>query len=166
MRKYLFLDIDGVLNNTASRTGILCQFHHVLTYLDRPLKKTDVDIDEDNMRLIIQLIKEYDFEVVVTSMWRFGAQHEWFVELFALYGLDIALDRIHMLPLTDYECDENMRGEFIETFIKVHGCERYLCVDDTPEHYKLPYKNLVLTDMRTGFTEQHYQQCVHVMNSQ
>lgn len=160
---YLFLDIDGVLNNTNSRSAVRCQFHNVLTHLGRPLQKTDLDIDEFNMQLIIDLIRKYDFNVVITSMWRYGAKPEWFQQLFTLYGLDIPLDRVSTITLTDYECDEGMRSQFIEQYVKENGCEVFICVDDTLEHYDRFLDRLILTQMKTGFTIEDFKKCVDIM---
>lgn len=163
MKPHLFLDIDGVMNNTGSREATKCLFHHVLTFLGRPLQKTDLDIDEFNAQLVIDLITKYEFKVVITSMWRFGAKPEWFQQLFALYGLQIPLDRIGMITLDDYECDEGMRSQFIEKYIQDNGVTDYLCLDDTFDHYDRLLDRLVLTEMKTGFTVEDFKKCVDIM---
>lgn len=160
---YLFLDIDGVLNNTSSRAAVKCLFHHVLTYLDRPLKKTDLDIDEFNMQLVINLINKYQFKVVITSMWRFGAKPEWFQQLFALYGLELPIERIDFITLSDYESDEGMRSQFIEEYVLQNGCVKFICVDDTIDHYDRYFDRLILTQMKTGFTVEDFKKCVDIM---
>lgn len=159
---YLFLDIDGVINNTNSRDANKCLFHHVLANLGRPLQKSDLDIDESNMQLVIDLICKYEFKVVITSMWRFGARPKWFQQLFALYGLDISLDRIDMIT-PQYESSHGMRSEFIESYIAQHGCQAFVCLDDTYEHYNRLLDRLVLTEMKTGFTVEHYKKVVDIM---
>lgn len=160
---YLFLDIDGVLNNTSSRNAGQRLFHHVLTYLGRPLRKTDLDIDEYNMQLVIDLINKYEFKVVITSMWRHGAKPEWFQQLFALYGLELPLDRIDMITPEEYECDEGMRSQFIERYVLENECNNFICVDDTLEHYDRFLDRLVLTKMETGFTVEDFKKCVDIM---
>lgn len=159
----LFLDIDGVLNNTASRSDVRCRFHHVLTFLDRPLEKSDLDIDDVNMRLIINLINRYHFKVVITSLWRFGAKVEWFQRLFELYGLSLPVERLDMITLLDYECDDGMRSRFIEEYVLHNNCKTFICVDDTPEHYDRYLDRLVVTQMHTGFTLEHFKKCVDIM---
>lgn len=163
MNPHLFLDIDGVLNNTGSRTATKCLFHHVLTFLGRPLEKKDLDIDEFNMQLMIDLIRRYEFKVVITSLWRFGAKREWFQELFALYGLELPVERFDMIELTDYECDDGTRSQFVENYIRQYNVTEFLCIDDTFDHYDRLLDRLVITEMKTGFTLEHFKKCVDIM---
>lgn len=105
----------------------------------------------------------YDFKVVVTSMWRFGARVEWFQQLFQLYGLSLPLDRLDMLPTDDYEDIDGSRSMMVEKYITKHKCENYLCLDDTMEHYDRFLDRVVFTDIDTGFTKEHLRKCYEKM---
>lgn len=158
MNKVIFLDIDGVLNNTAGRAAVKCQFHHVCTYANRPLAKTDLDINEDCMARFGKLITEFDPDLVISSMWRFGSKMEWFTEMFALYGIRIPANRISTIRTNDCEDIEGDRQMWIEEYLADHPYDNYVMLDDTAFHFKsLYHPNLVLTDITFGFTDADYE---------
>ena len=153
----LFLDIDGVLNTSAARKAIQCKFHFVKTY-GGDLKKTDLDIVEECMERMITLIREHDLDVVITSMWRFGAKLTWFKELFELYGLELPIERFS--TITTCDCEQERDGgrlEFIEDHLLLFPYDNYVMIDDTFSHYMKEHDNLVVTDIKYGFTEKDYQ---------
>ncbi len=164
MRTTIFLDIDGVLNNTAGRAAVGCQFHHVCTYAYRPLAKTDLDIDEDCMARFGKLITEFNPDVVISSMWRFGAKMEWFTEMFALYGITIPANKIFAIRTDDCEDLEGDRQMWIEEYLIDNPCDNYVILDDTGYHFKTLYHpNLVLTDITFGLTDANYEKARSIL---
>jgi hypothetical protein len=169
--RFLFLDIDGVLNNYKSRAKTRCAFHFVKSIEQRQLIKTDLDIDEECISRIIQLVKWYNLKIVITSQWRFGAKNIWFQELFALYGLELPIERFDMINL-EIDEDEGKRLELVEKYLKEHGGNdfEYVCIDDIPIHYQFAgvilENNLVITSAKTGFTEENLEQACDILNLQ
>lgn len=151
--KAIFLDIDGVLNATADRQATRCKFHEVFQYYNRPLEKGDLDLNEACVARFIKLVNKHNANIVITSMWRFGAKIEWFQELFALYGLNLELDRLDMIITCDYEGVDGQRSEFVEDYLKDKPYDSFVCIDDTRQHYNRLLDKLVLTDITYGFTD-------------
>jgi len=162
MDKYIFLDIDGVLNNTASRNKTRCKFHHVLSF-GMELTKNDLDIDETCMGLIKDLILQHNSKVVISSTWRVGAQKDWFICMFELYGL--YLDSVDFLDIEDDESNDGMRGKLVYQYLRDNNITCFVCVDDKQVHYDILLDHLVLTSMDTGFTQEHYDKCSEILQS-
>lgn len=162
--KVIFLDIDGVLNNTAGRKATKCQFHHVCTYLQRPLEKTDLDINEECMARFLKLVVKFDPDIVISSMWRFASKPEWFTEMFALYDVTILPERINTLRTDQLEDLEGDRQAFIEDYLIDNPYKTHLILDDTDFHFNTIYHpNLVLTDIEHGLTDEDYQKAVSIL---
>lgn len=161
----LFLDIDGVLNNTESRRATICAFHAV-KYKKQNLEKRHLDIDEDNLKLVFKLIKKYNMKVVISSMWRFNAKLYWFDEMFALYNEYVDdLDFLSVKTMEDWEgCGSRSKG--IEEYLKDNPCNSFVCLDDTAKHFSSLHDNLVLTDIDYGFTEQDFLKACEILDKQ
>lgn len=162
--RYLFLDIDGVLNNSASM-GLKnpCDFHVRIAY-GQPVEREHLNFDEQCVQLIRQLFETYFTDVVIVSMWRYDAEKIDFRNLFKLYGLDIPEENIHFIDQTVYDDGQGIRSQLIETFIKANKVERFVIIDDTPEHYDRLHDRLVLTNMNEGFTKIDFNSCVELLS--
>lgn len=151
--KAIFLDIDGVLNTTATRAATRCRFHDVFQNHNRPLEKSDIDFHEPSVTRFINLVNKHEANIVITSMWRFASKIEWFQELFALYGLDLDISRLDTIITCDYEVVDGQRSEFVEDYLKDKPYDSFVCIDDTRQHYNRLLDKFVLTDITYGFTD-------------
>ena len=138
MRKILFLDIDGVLNNRES------------------MMRTDVSIFRVHptcAHRLWRLIVEDGVELVLSSTWRFGGVgYE--------PGPRLAMDAIHdaigqyvrFLGFTPRDLDE--RGDECNIWIKRHGRtgDVYVAVDDDGDFSRF-VGTLVKTDPEPGLTD-------------
>ena len=160
----LFLDMDGVINNgMTQKTITYCKFHETKNK-NLPLTKDKVIVDSDCFALVAKLIIDNSLDVVISSNWRFDAKIEWFDELFSLYGHNIKVSG--MIRTDELERFED-RGLFIAQYLKDNGLgiNRFLVLDDTPEHFWEDYKNLVLTEYKYGFTQKEFEQCQKIIDN-
>lgn len=159
----IFLDFDGVLNHSKSRAETKCIFHTV-KFAGMKLQKDHLDLVEDCVQLVFKLIKEFDADVIVTSMWRFSAKKEWFKELFELYGLELDISRFDMLHTSmseDYKT--GYRSLWIKEYLEENPYDKFVMIDDTLTHYEHNLDKLVHINKHTGFTESDYQKAVDIL---
>lgn len=149
----LFLDIDGVLNNKASRElfGQIADFHSAI-YDNRPFTKERINFDPQCVSYVKILHLEFDLNLVICSNWRFGGIlpiH--FKNLFALYNWypkKISMIDTHLVE----EGGKFNRSQIIEKYINENDIEKFVILDDTKSHYDRFFNKLVLTDSNLGMT--------------
>ncbi len=147
----IFLDVDGVLNNWHSMANHV----HIIT---------------EKCVMIHRLCKECDAKVVISSTWRIGRtleEMQWFFDNVGLLGHNI-------IGLTPRLVNKDVFPEAID----IRGYEilqwlhdnpegvgaRYVIIDDDSDMTEIQKaKYFVQTDMRTGFTWRHYDQCVKIL---
>jgi len=161
-KNVLFLDIDGVLNTVVD---INCNFHHVKRHLGRPYLKSDLHIIQECMDTLFPIIIKNNLHIVISSMWRFGAQPEWFSEMFSLYGYDIPSDNISFLYLNEYEGSDGERGDLIRCYVKEANIKNYIAIDDTSEHFKSDFTNLVITNGKSGIVSSDVDKLLQLIHS-
>ena len=133
---YIFLDIDGVLNNF----GTIIAYGNPSRYFD-PV----------SVRLIERLADQGSASIVVSSSWRTGDTERLRKEL---------LQRTRSKALVGWIVDETpdisgaRRGEEIQVWLDHHPVQRYVIVDDDSD--MLPGQNFVQTSMEDGFRYRHY----------
>lgn len=146
MMNILFLDMDGVL--CTPRSSLMAnQIHRGMThnYLD----KQAVDY-------ILSIVRQYEFKIVVSSVWR-GREH--FRDMMRLFGYT-SLD-FHKDWRTSY-VDVGSRGREIEDWISRNSSdvENYVIFEDEPfaltDDQK--EKHLVKCDLYNGITFQSIEQ--------
>lgn len=156
--KVIFLDVDGVLNNTHTRETV----------------EDYIFVSDDKILLLKQLIDKTDAKIVLSSSWRKGwrfkennphcANED--VRLFnALefklkeYGIELMSYTKHLWHRGKEIADwlEKWDGETIESFV---------ILDDMNEEDLLPHsKRLVQTNISEGLTENHINQVIQMLNT-
>lgn len=136
MKKHvLFLDFDGVLNNTSWYS----KDDEVPPGIDR-------DFDPENIRAVAQLIRALDADLVVTSSWR---------HLPEVPDRLVAIGLPRPVGITPRD-PERIRGKEIAAWLALHPeVEDYLILDDDVEDIQ-PYHpgRVVKTSVYAGFTEE------------
>lgn len=147
----LFLDIDGVLNNTESlkRFGQIADFHSAINE-HRNFEKSRINFDDNCVDLVKSLQIKYQLDVVICSMWRFGATINHFIELFKCY--DWIVDTVDLIDTTIVETVDFNRSKIIQKYIVEHNINKFIIFDDVASYYDRFFDNLIITDGTLGFT--------------
>lgn len=122
--KYLFLDIDGVLNSSC-------------WYRSTKDEATDIDLDPKCIELLNQIIIETDCIVILSSDWRYD-----FVSACnRLYLAGLIKDSIK--DRTDILTEDISRGKNIQNYINRHLTkgDTYCIVDDRTDMLKCQLSN-------------------------
>ena len=145
MMKYLFLDIDGVLN-------------HEEWYRDRsPKYKYDFwwenCFDPECVKRVNKILQETGAELVISSSWRLDTNLK---QYFEKVGLPTTFDRTPIV----YKEDDGWadRGEEIEAFISFHPCDNYVILDDDMDFTEDQIQNHFVhccADYTQAFKEAH-----------
>ena len=149
--KYLFLDIDGVLN-----TG---QYSNYL--VDNGLCETDTDgylFDPEAVKNLEYIIVETDAEIVITSTWRLDGDMQ------ALWrNRDLTGEVIGVTPTIEKEKAIGKtkiwyghRGMEVEEWLNSNATSpyKYAILDDEDDYLTTQSDHLVLTDPMTGITKE------------
>lgn len=153
--KYLFLDIDGVLN-------------HDKWYDSKRMKELSPTFvrweqecfDPECVQRVNRILKETGAELVVSSSWRGDPELS---EIFESVGLptDYAMTPVIDNNLEHYSC----RGEEIEAFLKDNSCENYVILDDDRDFTEEQLKNhFVHCSNKEGLTEEKTNQAIRILN--
>lgn len=132
----IFLDIDGVLNNT-------------LTFM-----YDNKSVDEHCIKLFIDTIKDIDCKIVISSSWR-SIKKERFIQHIHIsrsYELLQLLPHLHDDYCTPkFVCQNCIRGDEVQDWIDNHVNEvtKYICIDDDSDF--LPHQPLLQTNRQIGF---------------
>ena len=142
--KYIFLDIDGVLNSE--------DWHRYYWENDLQYTSYDMDIDYRAVRLLYGLVKRTGAEIVISSSWRLDMDNT----RQRLYnaGLRCPIE----LSIAGYEYSDNdrhpTRGELIENFLFTHPCGAYVIFDDEDDMTNGQKSgHFVRTKYKTGLTK-------------
>lgn len=148
--KYLFLDIDGVLN-----TG-----QHSNCLVDNGLCETDADgylFDPEAVRNLEYIIEETDAEIVITSTWRLNGDMQ------ALWhNRNLAGEVIGITPTIQKEKAigkikiwHGHKGMEVEAWLEDNAIApyKYAILDDEDDYLPHQAEHLILTEPRTGITE-------------
>jgi hypothetical protein len=163
MKKALFLDIDGVINTNTLRATKRCTFHETLGF-GINLTKDHLNLDQRLIDILFTTVDD-STDIVISSMWRFGAKPEWFTQMFALYGKTVAPDRIKTIRCDTLEQQDGERQKFIQEFLDLNQYDGFAAIDDSKEHFLSDCEFLVLTDARVGITEYDATQLMKKINT-
>ena len=140
--KYLFLDIDGVMNSVA----------------DNDL---DGDICERNILLLKQIVDKTNCTIIISSAWRkMTKRYNNMCRKLCSYGIEI-YDKTPSI-------DEGNRGDEIKLWLKSNNIEpveelTFAVLDDE----KVPdmRNHLVKTDYMYGLQQEHVNKVVEILNN-
>ena len=165
MRKILFLDIDGVLNSNFWNEM------HQREISDGSL------VDEEKIKLLAELIKDTDAEIILHSGWRFWYDSDMrplrkesqnLSDLLAKEGLKIT----GVTPdLTTEEIRQTrkfslVKAEEILLWVKLHGdVEHWVVLDDLNLHNDIVEAHQVRTDQAVGLTLENVQLAKRILGA-
>ena len=176
VNKYLFLDIDGVLNHD--------EWFESLTYKhNRDNWKVSM-FDPECVKRVNKILQETRSELVVSSSWRGMDDLE---EIFEGVGLPFKFwrtpyaDQIYpdLDPIRDLYNDDirYWRGSEIKYFLERHPCDSYVILDDDtdmlPEqmdHFintcgdRIHTPELYLANQGSGLTEKCMNKAIDILN--
>ena len=148
--KYIFLDIDGVLNN--NKTVVLTPEGHT-------------GISDNLAKRLGKIISQTGAKPVLTSSWRYKSGIE-----DTLY-MRRRLRRYNAIPvgeITESNCCRSLRGASIKLFLETHPHDEIVILDDYLfdfyEEGLLPY--LILTNPETGLTMEDVENAVKILNGE
>lgn len=152
--KAIFLDIDGVLNNTAHLTELRNllgreQYFSIINQIH------EIPFDYRSCRLLQALIKETGAEIILSSTWRLNDNGIETIEQYA--GIPIR----DTTPVLDA-----IRGEEIKQYLDNHPkITEYVILDDDTDMLKEQMGHFVKVNNMTGFTITEYIQCRNILNN-
>lgn len=147
IKKVLFLDIDGVLNNGQWASGMHEQ--GVDVYKEHLL-------EERALALLQRIIYGSGTDIVVTSSWRHDAA--------AYQKLLEQLSRYRMKPHSTLQGPGTDRGQEIHQWLSEHpGIEAFVILDDDDDvgEYR---EQLIKTNPDRGLTSRDVSRCLHLLN--
>lgn len=164
MNRYLFLDIDGVINsertvfayNKLVHSGMIK--HDIL--LDQPTKSY---FDPIAVLLLKTAQENLGFKIVISSTWRYSLSVSDFVTMFKEYGWDTT-DVI--IGKTDLE--GKVRGEEIQRWLNNHAKfpYEYCILDDTPDMLETQFENFVQTSFDDGLDFEGFKKIFEVFKEE
>lgn len=110
--KIIFLDFDGVLNNT----------YYLINF--KRQGKDDFELDPECMHKLFEIVDKTHAKIVLTSSWRFTPGIK---DFFKKYNLEI----YDILP----RLEEDYRPDEIYQWLSTHKVENYLILDDESSGY-------------------------------
>ena len=135
--KVIFLDIDGVLNKKANSAPTVCK------------------IEEKQLALLAELVKQSDANIVLTSSWRLAANAPW-REPFSKVGVTVADQTICL--------NGNNRQREILLYLDAHkDVESFVILDDQEGRFGKLKSNRVLVDSRTGLTKENIAKALKIL---
>lgn len=156
--KYLFLDIDGVLN-------------HDKWYDSKRMKELSPTFirweqecfDPECVQRVNRILKETGAELVVSSSWRGDPELS---EIFESVGLPTDYSVTPIVDIANWVYYEH-RGEEIKAFIQVFPCENYVILDDDTDFTEEQLKNhFVHCSNKDGLTEEKTNQAIKILNNE
>ena len=171
MKNILFLDIDGVLNNTISHSQKpICGFHSSI-YANKDFYKSEFNFNQSSIDALNYIIYKTNCDIVISSNWRFGSVTvNDFKRLFDLFGINAT--GIDMIDATIEENSIFKRSFNIAKYLSDYqklsdiGKLRWVAIDDRIEHYHSDFmSNTVITNPDDGLTLHDANLVVNLFNS-
>lgn len=138
--KIVFLDIDGVMNSE-------------IYYKSINTKVKDWDrFKPEAVKLLKQLLDEFNAKIVITSSWRFGAK-ELLIKELTKSGLKKYLHKNWKTAMLQ----GGERGKEIRLWLENNsGIENYVIFDDAETMLEEQSQNFIRTNISNGLEMEHY----------
>lgn len=147
--KYLFLDIDGVLNSEDFFNA--CHAKHPQ---DRDY---DREIDPRAAALLDRIARDTGARIILSSSWRVRMAET--ARALRDAGLNTPVsDCTPTLPT-------RIRGKEIEAFLRCHPYTQYAILDDDSDFLPEQEPHLVRTLWKTGFTPEDAKKAIEILNA-
>jgi hypothetical protein len=160
--KVIFLDIDGVLNCSTSKSFCHDDTCGIIT-----------GIDSDKVKRLARIVEQTGAKIVLSSDWKVGWEKYYITNKpsHAKY-LDNHLLKKGGLIIFDKTPNTNkgswFRGEEILAYLRSHkDVENYVILDDTffeDFDNKNIIDHLIITDYKYGLTDENVKQAIEVLN--
>lgn len=150
--KFLFLDIDGVLNNTNHKES------------DSPLTYPGSAFSKDNVDAFNKLLEDIpDIQVIICSSWRFDSNLQ---TIFDYVGIKCHIEGITPCLTYSYSQEGYSRGDEVKQWL--NSCPsknyRYCILDDCNDYRDEQEPYLVLLDERKGFRMEDIEKVKKILN--
>ena len=160
MDRYLFLDIDGVLN--SERTVMAFKRYTICGHVKQDLvlgNKLVVDFDPIAVDLLRVAQETLQFKIVISSSWRQSLAVQDFHKVFMEYGWDTT-----NIIIGKTGNDLGIRGQQIKNWLNNHARRpfEYVILDDSQDMTADQLEhNLVLTNWDDGFSLKNFKEIFH-----
>ena len=144
--RYIFLDIDGVLNDHAKHVNGYCG-----------IKSSCVEI-------LNCILYATDAKLIISSAWRYLVHNgsmtlTGFENLLLSHGVN-CYQKVHGVTRKDVSVEVCDRGEQIAEYVREHNIEKYVVLDDLDLGISRAGHPFCRTNGRTGLVDDNY---YHVM---
>ena len=145
--KVIFLDMDGVLNNSHTGFG---GFTNEFT-------KANINWNEECLARLKKIVDATDAKIVISSTWRLFFPISWFKRAFHIYGWD-------NVPIVGVTGEDEMgsREKEIQLWIATapFSISSYISLDD----YPVKNSRLIQTSIDAGLQDVHVERAVAALN--
>jgi len=158
MKKIIFLDIDGVMNN------------EVMYELNPAYQQKRNEIDPKCIKHLNDLIKDTSAEVVISSVWRYNMDIEALQTIFNNEGfIGKIIDKTPVL-----RSEYTVRGNEILAWIKnneellgqpYYNFRNYVIFDDDSDMLYWQKDNFICVDSYSGLTARNVYKATYILNS-
>jgi hypothetical protein len=133
MKKVIFLDFDGVLNNIKSL-------------------KMNIDLIPEKILMIKELVDHSGADIVISSSWRLWHTQDQIKNLLAK-NTEWDADDIPIIGFTPVTDDEEIcRGNQIQSYIDDNNVKNYVIIDDRDDMLEHQFPSFVNTNEKFGIT--------------
>ena len=147
--KYIFLDVDGVLNN--DRTKALSPGGYI-------------GIASSLVKKLAKIVRATDAEIILSSTWKNSDRDD-----FKYLARKLMQSELYMSGKTQ-EPNKALahRGLGIKEFLKEHECDAYVIIDDEVFDFREEglLDHAVITDGREGLTDTDVAKAIGVLNGE
>ena len=152
----IFLDVDGVLNNYASRKHKEIANFHSKIFSEKDFIEDDFNFDPKCLEALNELITSLtNPKIVISSDWRFHTSPRHFHEMFEVVGVKYTpIDLTGYNPLGGND-QPRTRSKRIMEYVNSHDHIRAYCaIDDRKDLFEEDFTQVVFTDPHTGLTDE------------
>lgn len=164
--KYIFLDIDGVLNSSKYVTSdYYKQITAGLTDAQVMLTHHHLHLDPEALKLINDLVKRSGAKVILSSTWRGKYSCAEMTEMMKSRGGDFEISDATPVLFGKVHSSRIPRGKEIGHFLRLleEWPEAYVILDDHDD--MLTHKEfLIHTDVKVGVTQDDVEKALKILN--
>lgn len=153
-QKYIFLDIDGVLNSDK---------WYVSENNPGNLNGKEGDLDPECVNRLNNICKETGAKIVLSSDWRISWPY--CIDRLENGGINkgLIVDKTPEHMWLPYFSDKS-RGSEISSWLSTHECERYVILDDRKDFTEEQWPNFVHIDSMHGLTDEDANLVINILN--
>lgn len=166
MTKFIFLDIDGVLNST--RSCLALGGYGFFPRISRMKGTVDfvehAKLDPIAVLLLDRLVRSTGAHVVISSTWRMGSTLDEFNALFKAYIPNNAISVIDMTPVHNH----GPRGDEIKAWLDLRSLsdDKYVILDDDSDMLQDQKPFFVHVDRDAGLSFENFQTAEFILKGE